>query len=84
MSLSPGSAAPNADDQGREEITIAAKSIRNMPGATVPLDVESYPVAPAELQLEQVHVYVRHGTSPELRPCMSTLCLAHILYSFVA
>lgn len=26
-----------------------------------PLDVERYPVAPDGLQLEQVHVYVRHG-----------------------
>ncbi|KAJ6590608.1 histidine phosphatase superfamily [Mycena vulgaris] len=27
----------------------------------IPLDVAGYPVAPQELQLEQVHVYVRHG-----------------------
>ncbi|KAJ7136013.1 histidine phosphatase superfamily [Mycena epipterygia] len=27
----------------------------------VPLDVEAYPVAPEDLTLEQVHVYVRHG-----------------------
>ncbi|KAJ7637137.1 histidine phosphatase superfamily [Roridomyces roridus] len=27
----------------------------------VPLDVKGYPVAPPELELEQVHVYVRHG-----------------------
>ncbi len=26
-----------------------------------PLDVEGYPVAPADLELEQVHVFVRHG-----------------------
>ncbi|KAJ7755374.1 histidine phosphatase superfamily [Mycena maculata] len=26
-----------------------------------PLDVKGYPVAPRDLQLEQVHVYVRHG-----------------------
>ena len=26
-----------------------------------PLDVAGYPVAPRELELEQVHVYVRHG-----------------------
>ncbi|KAK7046664.1 acid phosphatase [Favolaschia claudopus] len=26
-----------------------------------PLDVKGYPVAPADLQLEQVHIYVRHG-----------------------
>ncbi|KAF9788558.1 phosphoglycerate mutase-like protein [Thelephora terrestris] len=32
----------------------------NRPGHT-PLDVENYPVAPATLQLEQVHVFVRHG-----------------------
>lgn len=29
----------------------------------VPLDVDGYPVAPAELELEQVHIYVRHGAS---------------------
>ena len=28
----------------------------------VPFDVAGYPLAPANLQLEQVHVYVRHGT----------------------
>ena len=28
----------------------------------VPFDVAGYPVAPQNLQLEQVHVYVRHGT----------------------
>ncbi|CDO75738.1 hypothetical protein BN946_scf184921.g14 [Trametes cinnabarina] len=27
----------------------------------VPLDVDGYPVAPSELELEQVHIYVRHG-----------------------
>lgn len=26
-----------------------------------PLDVENYPVAPEGLELNQVHVYVRHG-----------------------
>ena len=30
------------------------------PGA-LPLEVDGYPVAPPELQLEQVHIYVRHG-----------------------
>ena len=30
----------------------------------VPLDVDGYPVAPVELELEQVHIYVRHGTFP--------------------
>ena len=29
----------------------------------VPLDVNGYPVAPPELELEQVHIYVRHGMS---------------------
>ena len=32
-----------------------------MPPREIPLDVENYPVAPAELVLEQVHVFVRHG-----------------------
>ena len=56
-----GSAATGVDTQGRERITLAAKSIRAMPGSTVPLDVEGYPEAPSGLQLEQVHLYVRHG-----------------------
>jgi hypothetical protein len=29
----------------------------------VPLDVDQYPVAPHGLELEQVHVFVRHGMS---------------------
>ena len=32
------------------------------PGA-LPLDVDGYPVAPPELELEQVHLYIRHGAS---------------------
>ena len=28
----------------------------------VPLDVEGYPAAPDGLELEQVHIYIRHGT----------------------
>ncbi len=39
----------------------------------VPLDVDGYPVAPPELELEQVHIYVRHGTSLALLRCSSTL-----------
>jgi hypothetical protein len=32
----------------------------------IPLDVEQYPVAPCGLELKQVHVFVRHGTSLQL------------------
>ena len=32
-----------------------------MPTHGVQLDVDNYPVAPPELALEQVHLYVRHG-----------------------
>lgn len=39
----------------------------NWPGAH-PLDVDNYPVAPPDLKLEQVHIYVRHGKC-ELWPC---------------
>jgi len=35
----------------------AARSLNG----SVPLDVQGYPVAPPELELEQVHVYIRHG-----------------------
>ncbi len=34
------------------------------PGS-VPLDVDGYPLAPLELELQQVHVYVRHGKCTE-------------------
>ncbi len=39
-----------------------AYSTQAHPGAK-PLDVNGYPVAPSGLELEQVHVYVRHGVS---------------------
>lgn len=28
----------------------------------IPLDIEKYPVAPSMLQLEQVHLFIRHGS----------------------
>ncbi|KIJ63162.1 hypothetical protein HYDPIDRAFT_134966 [Hydnomerulius pinastri MD-312] len=36
-----------------------------------PLDVERYPVAPAGLQLEQVHIYVRHGERTPVKTRMT-------------
>jgi len=27
----------------------------------LPLDIENYPIAPSTLQLEQVHMFIRHG-----------------------
>ena len=36
---------------------------RGKAAAKSSLDVDSYPVTPVGLQLEQVHVYVRHGES---------------------
>lgn len=42
--------------------TSAAKAFNG----SVPLNIEAYPVAPPELELEQVHVYIRHGTRPSL------------------
>lgn len=38
------------------------RKVHGLPGATVPLDVDEYPTPPAGLELEQVRVYVRHGT----------------------
>ncbi|KAI0340408.1 phosphoglycerate mutase-like protein [Trametopsis cervina] len=38
---------------------------------TIPFDVELYPVGPADLQLEQVHLYVRHGERTPVRVRMS-------------
>jgi acid phosphatase len=32
------------------------------PQSHVPFDVEDYPVAPSGLTLEQVHLFIRHGT----------------------
>lgn len=37
----------------------------------VPLDVENYPVAPDNLALEQVHVYVRHGERTPVKARMT-------------
>lgn len=42
-----------------------------MQDGPVPLDVESYPDAPEGLDLEQVHVYVRHGERTPVRVRMS-------------
>lgn len=33
------------------------------PKYSSPLDAEKYTVAPSQLELEQVHIYVRHGLS---------------------
>lgn len=41
-------------------MTFVTDSGIDQPGH-VPLDVENYPVAPPTLQLEQVHLFVRHG-----------------------
>jgi hypothetical protein len=34
---------------------------QKIPSREAPLDVDNYPVAPSNLVLEQVHVFVRHG-----------------------
>ncbi|KAG1811722.1 phosphoglycerate mutase-like protein [Suillus subaureus] len=44
---------------------------QQMQDGPVPLDVESYPVAPGGLDLEQVHIYVRHGERTPVRVRMS-------------
>jgi len=44
-------------EQGMVSVTEAGI---DLPGH-IPLDVENYPVAPPTLQLEQVHLFVRHG-----------------------
>ncbi|OBZ78072.1 putative acyl-CoA synthetase YngI [Grifola frondosa] len=38
----------------------------------VPLDVDGYPVAPPELELQQVHIYMRHGERSPVAVRMST------------
>ncbi|TFY72718.1 hypothetical protein EVG20_g315 [Dentipellis fragilis] len=40
---------------------VSAKSGGKYRAPTAVLDVDAYPVAPPELELEQVHVYIRHG-----------------------
>ncbi|PAV20442.1 phosphoglycerate mutase [Pyrrhoderma noxium] len=39
--------------------------------SNIPLDTESYSIAPSELSLEQVHVYVRHGERTPVRVRMA-------------
>lgn len=62
----------STDAQRREDGNEAVRKVQGLPGATVPLDVEGYPIAPAGLQLEQVHVYVRHGTPTAALFCVCT------------
>jgi hypothetical protein len=50
----------------------------------VPLDVEQYPVAPSGLQLEQVHVFVRHGTSLQLLPQSGILAVQFFRSEFAS
>lgn len=47
------------------------RKLHGLPGATVPLDVDEYPTPPAGLELEQVHVYVRHGERTPVRVRMA-------------
>ena len=53
---------------------------------TVPFDVDNYPVAPEGLELEQVHLYVRHGElQTPFTPCsgfwnVHILSFTHISY----
>ena len=54
------------DDMGKG--TVPSANTVQYPNGSVPLDVEGYPVAPPELELEQVHVYIRHGA-------LSSLCM---------
>jgi hypothetical protein len=52
--------------QGDTELELGMTSVAgsgiDCPGH-IPLDIENYPVAPSTLQLEQVYLFVRHGTS---------------------
>lgn len=49
-------------DAQRDSMKTEGRWTDNKLGAgTVPLDVEGYELAPEDLHLEQVHVYVRHG-----------------------
>ena len=59
------SARPTSDTNmaasPNEPSTSGSSSQSGMRPGAVPLDVDGYPVAPPELELEQVHLYVRHG-----------------------
>lgn len=55
---SPYSDSSLLEFQGGMTSNVHEKSLG--PG-TLPFDVENYPVAPEGLELEQVHLYVRHG-----------------------
>jgi hypothetical protein len=64
MSMDPSSSRSSANAAGNS-------SNLGIRAPQVPLDVETYPVAPPELELEQVHVFVRHGkqTNIEMIRC---------------
>ena len=57
LSMDPSSSRSNPG-------SIANSSNQGIRPPQVPLDVDKYPVAPPDLELEQVHVFVRHGTHP--------------------
>ena len=61
---------------------LSTDSDPTMGAGTVPLDVDNYPVPPPELglELEQVHLYVRHGESTTTHICCcrvsrGTICM---------
>ncbi|KAI0683768.1 histidine phosphatase superfamily [Cytidiella melzeri] len=57
-----------------ESITMTSvheKTTKSLGSGTVPFDVEHYPVAPGGLELEQVHLYVRHGERTPVRVRMA-------------
>ncbi|KZT10258.1 phosphoglycerate mutase-like protein [Laetiporus sulphureus 93-53] len=65
--VSPGSASVHLGMSGAESAGPSNRPPNNVtsgrenPSGHVPLDVEGYPVAPPGLELEQVHIYIRHG-----------------------
>lgn len=55
MTLSLHNGSTSANDRG----PLPSAYVYRPP--QVPLDVERYPIAPQGLDLEQVHIFVRHG-----------------------
>ena len=63
QTLTPFASGTETDEEGMGLLGSVGSASAVQKGH-VPLDVDGYPAAPPELELEQVHIYVRHGTFP--------------------
>ena len=61
VNTTPTEMSPPKDGQVVPSESMASKAALGYRYPQMPLEVDGYAVAPHNLQLEQVHIYVRHG-----------------------